>query len=140
VTRREISEGAPEQEKSLFVKDLIRGVHRELLQSRTERRQAGEPPMFQVKNMTIEVNFVVVQSKSVKGGFSFKLITVGGLDASGSHAYQQQQVHKMTLILDAIDYSEEAEDGLVDLELPDSASSFRPREREETRHVGDKRN
>jgi hypothetical protein len=55
--------------------------------------------------MTIEMNFVAVESREAKGGLNFKIITVGGVDLGGAGSYQRQQVHKMTLSLSAIAYA-----------------------------------
>jgi len=112
--------------RPLFVKELIRRVHQELKDSKAEREQSGDPPIFEVERMTIEVNFVAVESREAKGGLNFKIITVGGVDLGGAASYQRQQVHKMTLSLSAIAYADGG--GLQDLELPDSASRFMPRE------------
>lgn len=108
----------------LFIKELIRRVHQELVESREEREAAGEPAIFQVSELTIEVNFVVAQSTEAKGGLDFKIITVGGIELGGSKEYQQQQVHKIILSLTAL-----PDAGLSVLtDLEESASTFRPRE------------
>jgi hypothetical protein len=116
-----------QEPRPLFVKELIRRVHQELKDSKTERERSGEPPIFEVERMTIEVNFVAIESKEAKGGLSFKIITVGGVDLGGGASYQHQQVHKMTLSLSAISYGGD----LQDLELPDSPSRFMPRDEDE---------
>lgn len=109
--------------KSLFIKDLIRRVQQELLESQKERIANGEPAIFQVEKMTIEVNFVVSQSSEAKGGFDFKLITIGGIKIGGSKEYQQEQIHKITLSLTAV-HGEDIS-GLKGLE--ESGSRFMPR-------------
>lgn len=116
-----------QEPRPLFVKELIRRVHQELKDSKTERERGGEPPIFEVERMTIEVNFVAIESKEAKGGLNFKIITVGGVDLGGGASYQHQQVHKMTLSLSAISYGGD----LQDLELPDSPSRFMPRDEDE---------
>jgi hypothetical protein len=113
-----------ETEPSLFIRELIRRVQQELLASREERRKAGEQPIFAVEKMTIEVNFVAEQSKDMKGGLNFKVITIGGVDMGGTRHFQQQQVHKITLVLSALT---DEEGGLVGLE--DDSPRFLPRER-----------
>ena len=117
-----------QEPRPLFVKELIRRVHQELKDSKTERERSGEPPIFEVERMTIEVNFVAIESKEAKGGLNFKIITVGGVDLGGGASYQHQQVHKMTLSLSAISYGG---GDLQDLELPDSPSRFMPRDEDE---------
>jgi hypothetical protein len=56
--------------------------------------RSGEPAFFVVEKMTIEVNFVVTESKEATGGLDLKIITAGG-----RKEYQQQQIHKITLDL-----------------------------------------
>ena len=41
--------------KPLFIKELIRRAHQELLESQQERIRSGEPAIFEVEKMTIEV-------------------------------------------------------------------------------------
>lgn len=110
--------------RSLFIKELIRRVHQELVESQQEREASGQPPIFQVQQMTVEVNFVITESSEAKGGLEFKVITVGGVDLGGSKGYQQQQVHKITLLLSALPYDDAAK--LKDLE--ESGSGVLPRE------------
>jgi len=109
--------------KSLFIKDLIRCVHQELLESQKEREEYGEVAIFEVEKMTIEVNFVATDSKEAKGGLDFKIITIGGLDLGGKAEYQQQQVHKIVLSLTAL-----PRDRLILKDLEESGSRFMPRE------------
>ena len=88
--------------ESLFIKELIRRVHQELLESQEEREKSNQAPLFKVEEMTIEVNFVAIESKEMKGGLDFKVIAIGGVDLSKGKKYQQQQIHKITLTLRAI--------------------------------------
>jgi len=109
--------------ESIFVKDLIRRVHQELLESQQEREKSGEHPIFEVESLTIEVNFVIVQSKEAKGEVGFKLITVAEGDLGGTKSYQQQQIQKITLSLTALPY-----DGMGSLkDVEGSSSRFMPR-------------
>ena len=57
-----------QEPRPLFVKELIRRVHQELKDSKAERERSGEPPIFEVERMTIEVNFVAIESKEARGG------------------------------------------------------------------------
>jgi hypothetical protein len=82
--------------RPLFVRELIRRVHQELVESRAQRERLGLSPIFEVESMTIEVNFVASESKEAQGGLDFKLITAGA-----KRQYDQQQIHKMTLVLTA---------------------------------------
>jgi hypothetical protein len=104
--------------RPLFVRELIRRVHQELVESREERERLGLPPIFEVQNMTIEVNFVANETKDVHGGLDFRVITAGG-----SRRYDQQQVHKITLSLAAV---AQRGDPFTDLEV--EGQRFMPRE------------
>lgn len=103
---------------TLFIKELIRRVQTELLESKKQRDAAGQEALFAVDSMTIEVNFVVTRSGAGKGGLDFKIITAGG-----EKSYENQQVQKITLNLKAVLQSG---DGLT--ELDGAATGFRPRE------------
>jgi Trypsin-co-occurring domain 2 len=108
---------------SLFVKDLIRRVHQELLESQRERQECQDAPIFEVEKLTIEVNFVVMHSTTGHAGLDFKIITIGGAGVGANVEYQQQQVHKITLSLVGVP-------GRSVLPLPDvedSGSRFMPR-------------
>ncbi len=106
------------QSSSLFIKDLIRRVHEELYESRREREDSGQDPIFEVSALTLEVNFVVVQKKGLKGGLDFRVITAGA-----DKNYEQQQIQKITLSLTAL--PDEDSDSL---EFEDPGRRFRPRE------------
>jgi hypothetical protein len=113
--------------KSLFIRDLIRHVHQELLESRAEREASGQPAIFEVTNLVIEVNFVITESTEGKGGLNFKVITVGGVDVGGSKTYEQNQVQKITLTLTALPYKEEIENGTTTLkDLVKAPVPFQP--------------
>ena len=83
----------PLPSESLFIKDLIRKVNDELIESRTERIRSGEPAIFEVEKLTIEVNFVAVVNKEARAGIEFRVITVGG-KLGGGGSIQQQQIHR----------------------------------------------
>jgi hypothetical protein len=113
----------------LFIKDLIRRVHAELYASCAERERAKEEPLFQVDSLALEVNFVVTRSAGVNGGLDFKIITAG---AKGE--YEQQQVHKVTLMMSAIPVGgasvqtpPDVDNGMIPLEDGDEGARFRPR-------------
>lgn len=122
--RRRQLPGPPVQVgQSLFIKDLISKVHDELLQSRQEREHRGDPAIFEVEQMTLEVNFVAQRTTEFNGGIDLKIVTVGGAHLGGTHNYQDQQIHKITLTLAAVPYREP--DGLAGL---DATPRFRPSE------------
>jgi hypothetical protein len=111
-----------EKSDSLFIKDLIRRVHDELIESRNERQQQGIDPIFSVDRLTIEANFIVEEKDVAQGGVKFKLLTFGGADAGAKLEYKQQQVHKITLELSGVDSSDSI---LTDLE--ETSNKFMPR-------------
>lgn len=86
------------QFRSLFIKDFIRRVHKELLESQKEREKEGLESLFVVDDLTIEVNFIASETKDVEGGLDFKIVTAGG-----ARQYQDQQVHKITLHLKTVE-------------------------------------
>lgn len=107
-------------EEDLSLKNLIRAVSNELLASRTERLAAGLPPLFEVQDLTIEVSFVVTESKEGGGGFDLKV-----LRADANVKYDKESVHKVTLTLKAL--------GTDDVDVPDLPDTLplRPRTRDE---------
>ena len=86
--------GEPE---SLSIKDLISRVQQELIDSQMERKKAGRESLFEVKNLTIEINFVVTTTTNKQGELDLKLVTVGA-----GKQYENQQVQKIILELSAI--------------------------------------
>ncbi|WP_321479979.1 trypco2 family protein [uncultured Bacteroides sp.] len=78
----------------LFIAELIRRVHDELIRSQEIRESEGKAPLFTVNDLTIEVNFVAVEASSKKGGLDFKIITAGA-----KKEYNTQETHKVTLNL-----------------------------------------
>jgi len=109
---------------SLFIKELIRKVQQELIDSKEERERKGEKAIFQVEKMEIEVNFVVIESANAKGGFDFKILTIGGINLAGIKEYEKQKAHKITLHLAAIPQPQDKE-GLLDDFVKNS--TFMPR-------------
>jgi hypothetical protein len=84
---------------SLFIGELIRRVHKELVDSQMQREAEGLDNLFEVEKLTIEANFVVTQSSEGKGHFDFKVLTFGGVGVDGNNSYKKEQVHKITLVL-----------------------------------------
>ena len=81
-------------EKSLFIKDLVRQVHKELLESQQEREAKGDSALFKVEKLTIEANFIVTDDQQTSAGIGFHL-----LKADAKVNYKTEQVHKVTLKL-----------------------------------------
>lgn len=49
--------------KNIMVKDLIREVHEELIESQVERESENQKPLFIVDELTIEANFIVADDQ-----------------------------------------------------------------------------
>ena len=95
-------------ENSLSLKELIRGVQQELIESQKERQEKGDPSLFEVEKLTLEINFVVTRSQGGKGSFEVKVLTFGGFNLGGEGNFQQQKIHKITLSLKAVPPSKTA--------------------------------
>ncbi len=91
----------------LSIKTLIRSVTSELLESRKERLEAGDPAVFEVEDLTLEISFIATTSKSGGGGFQFWVVK-----ADGNVKYDDQAVHKIVLKLKAAEPSEDQPFGL----------------------------
>lgn len=83
-----------ETENDLSIKTLIRAVTDELLASRDERLASGDPAVFQVEELTLEISFVATSSKKAGGGFQFWVVK-----ADAGIKYDDQCVHKVVLKL-----------------------------------------
>ena len=79
----------------LFIAELIRKVHDELILSQKIRVHEKKAPIFTVKDLTIEVNFVATEVSNKKGGLDFKIITAGA-----NKEYSTQQIHRIVLNLE----------------------------------------
>jgi hypothetical protein len=84
----------PNDETDLSIKTLIRAVTDELIASRDERLAAGDPAVFEVEDLTLEISFVATTSKQAGGGFKFWVVK-----ADGNVKYDDQSVHKIILKL-----------------------------------------
>lgn len=106
----------------LSLKELIRAVSDELIESREERLASHTPPIFEVDELTIEAGFVITESDSGGGGFDLKI-----LKADVKTDYAQETVHKISLKLRALS-NNSAQRTLYELgdELP-----LRPREEQD---------
>jgi hypothetical protein len=100
------------KENSLSLKELIRRVQAELVESQHERESRGEAALFEVESLTLEVNFVVTKSKGASGGFDFRVLTFGGIKAGGDIERQEQQTHKIILSLKTVSGSERIPGGI----------------------------
>jgi len=100
--------------ENLFIKELIRKVHDELIESQKEREEKKIDSLFTVKDMTIEVNFIAEKSTKVEGGLDFKVVTVGG-----NTDIKSQQIHKITLNLEVEKIKEEESTPLSNIQIPE---------------------
>ncbi|MEU0092452.1 trypco2 family protein [Kribbella sp. NPDC006257] len=107
-------------EGSLFLKELLARVQRELRESQQERQERGEGAIFEVERLTLEVNFVAQVDREIQGGLDLQIVTAGG-----SASYQNQQIHKIVLELVGVGQADPDDETLLDLE---TAPRFRPRE------------
>jgi hypothetical protein len=104
-------------QEDLSLKTLIRAVSEELRTSQDERIARGQPPLFEVQELTVEVSFVITESKGGHGGFDLKVIK-----ADANVKYDKESVHKVTLKLKALEKAD-----LTIPELPDEVR-VRPRD------------
>jgi len=79
----------------LFIAELIRKVHDELIRSQEIRENEGKAPLFTVKDLSIEVNFIATETLNKEGGLDFKIITAGV-----NKQYSTQQIHRIVLNLE----------------------------------------
>jgi hypothetical protein len=97
-------------QSSLSLKELLRYVKQELVESQREREASGEAALFEVEGLILEVNFIVIKSKAARGGIDFKVLTLGGINVGGGKDYQEHQVHKITLTLKTVPRKRRAKD------------------------------
>lgn len=84
----------PNNNESLGIKDLIRKVHEELIESQAKRENDRIDPLFTVDKLTIEAQFQVEKKKGKSGGFDLKLV-----DADFKNEQTESSIHKITLEL-----------------------------------------
>lgn len=74
------------------ITDLVRKVKKELIQLEDSMTHKNESQMFRLKDMGMEISFVVRQTASGKVGGSYEVLTV-----EGSHEVSNENVQKLTL-------------------------------------------
>jgi hypothetical protein len=85
-----------DETNDLSIKQLIRAVTAELLASQRERLASGDPAVFEVSELTLDISFVATRSRNIGGGFDFKVVK-----ADGGVKYDEQSVHNVILKLTA---------------------------------------
>ena len=117
----------------ISVKELLRKISEDLLESEEERLSKGQRSVFEVSELTIELAFVVSRSREGRGGVDLRVVNIGG-DASR----KSEQTQRMTLKLVAADPSkvrgstDDADRVDYEVDLP-----VRPRLRGHNRFSGD---
>lgn len=81
----------------LSIEDLIRAVSVQLRQSQDDRLASGEPAIFEVSELTLDISFTVTRSEKVGGGFDLKV-----LRADGGVQHDHQSVQRVSLTLSAV--------------------------------------
>jgi hypothetical protein len=89
----------PRQPRPLLLKDLIAQLRREITEAVDQRVADGHDPLFTLKSVDLEVNFVVEQEESMEGSASATFLAVVGLKAGASSKYSAGQIQKVTLHL-----------------------------------------
>jgi hypothetical protein len=71
------------------LKELVSAIRSELEQIDQARIMDEKPPLFQLTNLELELNFTVVENDSVKGGFDLKVISLGSDLGSSTQEVQK---------------------------------------------------
>jgi hypothetical protein len=104
--------------EGLSIRELIREVTRDVLSSQAERIAAGDPAVFEISDLVLEVSFVATSSKKAGGGFDLTVVK-----ADAGVQYDKESIHKVTLKLVAVQ----------DEEQPFGVGRVRPQLRERDR-------
>jgi hypothetical protein len=81
-----------EDDDGLSIRALIREVTRDVLSSQADRIASGDPAVFEVSDLTLEVSFVATSSKKAGGGFDLKVVK-----ADAGLQYDKESIHKVSL-------------------------------------------
>ena len=79
----------PTGKSDLGVAELVSKVREELEALDASRRAAGEPALFVVEGLELELQFTVVKRGDGHGGVDLKIITLGGSKGVESGAVQK---------------------------------------------------
>ncbi len=78
--------------ENLSIKEIVRKVKSELVQAEHEMVENDEQPLFRVKKLSVELNFIVDESKETGGGLDLKIVA-----ADARKNYHEGEVQKITL-------------------------------------------
>ena len=80
------------------IKDVIRKVQQELMESQKEREELEEPPLFEVEGMELEIHFVARKTTDAKAGLSLPVVDVGA-----NRNYSNEQIQKLKIRLRVVE-------------------------------------
>jgi hypothetical protein len=86
------------KESPLLLKDLIVQVKKELTEAANARVANNEPSVFVLKNLTLEVHFLLEKSSSAEGSAGINILPIL-LGTKLAASNKSEQVHKVTLEL-----------------------------------------
>ncbi len=84
--------------EDLSIKEIVRKVKSELINAEEEMTANNEIPLFKVKKLSVELNFIINQSETKDGGLDLKVVS-----ASTGKNYSEGEVQKITLEWEGID-------------------------------------
>lgn len=82
-------------DEGIALKELLRQIQKELVDSENERKKHGFEPLFKVHSLDIQAHFVLKKTTKGKGLFDLKLITIGG-----ERTLAKEMVHTISLHLE----------------------------------------
>ncbi len=85
--------------KEVTVSELVRYISDDLLASRADRIERGDPAIFEVNELTLELTCVITDSVGGRAGFDLKVVKAEG---DGKHSKNTTQ--KVTLKLKALNW------------------------------------
>jgi hypothetical protein len=104
--------------EDISLSEVIRAVSDELVASRNQRLAEGQPPVFEVNSLDIELSITVTRSRSKGGGVDVKVVRGDIGDTSGNESVQRLALHLNSTILSK---------GEEEFESFDASSPLRPR-------------
>ena len=96
--------GGSTQDEGLGIKELVAGVKEELVKSEEERILRGEAPLFIVKDLDLEISFVIRASTKHSSGARFQVLVIDNELQTGA-----ERIQKLTLHMTAVPPSAETQ-------------------------------